>query len=59
MTVEELKMATTKALMIDYGFTLDEAEESIDKSINGNSEIWNENAVPDDLAEFLAHEDSE
>jgi hypothetical protein len=59
MTLEELKTATTKCLMIDYGFTLDEAEESIDKSVSASAEIWNENAVPDDLAEFLALEDSE
>jgi hypothetical protein len=57
MTIEELKSATAIALMTDHGFTLNEAEETVDGSVKDNEEIWNENASPEDLAEFLASED--
>lgn len=54
MISTELKAAVNKLLLNEYDFEPEEAEETIEQSSSEKPLIWNENAVPADLAKFLA-----
>lgn len=54
MGLEELKAAVNKLLLNQHDFEPDEAEETIEQSVAESPHIWNENAIPEDLANFLA-----
>ena len=48
-----IEQEVRKLLVTKYDFTLDDADSLIIDSCNKNPEIWNENAVAEDLAEYL------
>lgn len=56
-----LKEEVSKILVADYDFTVDEAEETITNSLEayGSENMWNDNAIPADLAEFLASDEND
>lgn len=54
--LEGLKADVVKMLVTDFDMTMDEAATSVEESYRENSDLWNSNAVPWDLAKFLASE---
>lgn len=54
MELEELKAAVNKLLLSQHDFEPEDAEEMIEQSAVESPHIWNENAIPEDLANFLA-----
>jgi hypothetical protein len=59
MDLEELKVAVNKLLLHEHDFQPDEAEELIEQSVAENPLFWNENAIPEDLANLLATGDDD
>ena len=48
-----LEEKVRRLLVVEYDLSVNDADEMIVESCNVNPEIWNENAVAEDLAEYL------
>lgn len=59
MTMEDLTIEVTKLLTTEYDFLVEEAEEEISESQEKNPDLWHEDAVPGDLAKYLASDESD
>jgi predicted RNA polymerase sigma factor len=59
MELEVLKKEVVSTLVSYHEFTFEEAEEAVGESVKDNEEIWNENAIPKDLATYLASDENE
>lgn len=59
VAIKRLEDAVIKLLVSNHDFDLDEAEEKVETSVVENEDMWNENAVPEDLAKYLASEESD
>lgn len=58
-TLESLKDSVVKLLVAEYEFTIDDAEEAVETSVEKHEPMWNENAEAKDLAKFLASDESD
>lgn len=59
MELSDLKLEVAKLLVTDYSFSPEDAESEVESSVKGHPEMWSENAVPKDLAEFLASDEND
>lgn len=59
MNLEDLKSAVIKLLVLEHDFLQAEAEETVDDSVEVKPDFWNENAIPEDLANLLASDDND
>ncbi len=59
VNLQELNDSVTKLLITDYEFLSEEAEEAITHLKANHPGMWNENASPEDLAKFLASDESD
>ena len=57
--MEELKESVVKILISKYDFLPEDAASTVDESVRKNSEMWNENADENQLAEFLASDEDD
>jgi hypothetical protein len=58
-TLEDLRTDVIKLLVAEHDFTFEEAEESVNESVEEKPDFWNENADANDLAKSLASDDDE
>lgn len=54
---DDLREAVVTLLVVSHDFEAEEAEEAVAASIEKDIAMWNENAVADDLAKYLATEE--
>ena len=59
MELDELKAEVEKLLLDKHDFEPDEAEEMIETLVSENPHFWNENAIPEDLANLLASDEDD
>ncbi len=57
LKMTELRIAVVTELMASYEFTMDEAEETVAKSVIEDVEIWHAEANAGDIAKFLASDE--
>lgn len=57
--MQELKDKVTSLLVTVHDFDNEEAAEAVDTSSRERPELWGENSVAEDLANFLASEDND
>ncbi len=57
--MNDLKAEVGKILIANYDFQMDDAEETVNSSFETSPEMWNENAVAEDLAKFLASDEND
>ncbi len=46
-------------LVKDHAFTVSDAQEAVDESVDKDASIWSENANPEELANFLASDEAD
>jgi hypothetical protein len=56
--MSELRTAVVTALMSTYDFTIDDAEETVAKSVVQDEEIWHDGADASEIAKFLASDEN-
>lgn len=59
MELEALQSSTINILVSEHDFDVEEAATAVETSVRDNEEMWNENAEPRDLANYLANGDDE
>jgi SpoU rRNA methylase family enzyme len=59
MLIEDLKDRVVSLLVSDYDFLMEEAEEAVKDSQFNSPDMWDVNATPEDLAKYLASDESD
>lgn len=57
--LNDLRNNVLSILVAKHDFTFEEAEESVNESVENKPDFWNENADANDLAKMLASDDDE